>query len=89
MYRIPPRNAIYQRSKRRVRGQERPFITAESLLFCFKGLFYNEFKDGTFGWVKQLLRLASYIGPRSGLWYVGVEVRGYLRGWDYGLYQGI
>jgi len=80
MYRIPPRNAIYQRSKRRVRGQERPFLTADSLLFAFKGLFYREYKDGEFGWVKQLLRLSSYIGPRSGLWYVSSDVRGYLRG---------
>jgi len=30
--------------------------------------------------VGVLLRLASYIGPRSGLWYIGPEVRGYLQG---------
>jgi len=40
-----------------------------------------------YSWVGCVLHLAAYIGPRSGLWYIKDDVRGYLRGWDYDLYQ--
>jgi hypothetical protein len=80
MYRIKARAEIYSKRKKRVRGQERPFLTAKQLLFCFKGLFYREIKNLEFGHFNQVLHLLAYIGPRSGLWYVNPLIRDYLRG---------
>jgi hypothetical protein len=105
VFRLKPRKEIRARAKRRVRGISVPFITSDSLVSLFSKLWSNTvFKDGKFflklpkgrigsvmkySHVGVLLRLASYIGPRSGLWYIGPEVRGYLQGWDYDLYQKI
>jgi hypothetical protein len=87
-FRMLPRKEIRLRKKRRVRGIERPFITSLSLIHLVSSLWYKPGKtlEGL-GWVKSLLHLASFIGPRSGLWYVGSDVRSYLRGWDYDCYQ--
>lgn len=38
-YRVRPRNSIYSKSKKRVRGTEVPFITADSILYVFSQLF--------------------------------------------------
>jgi len=105
VFRLKPRKEIRLRAKRRVRGISIPFITPNSLISLFSKLWSNTvFKDGQhllklpkgkvgsvmkYSHVGVLLRLASYIGPRSGLWYIGPEVRGYLQGWDYDLYQKI
>lgn len=94
-YRVKPRNSIYSKAKKRVRGTEVPFITSDSLLKVFSQLFgprtvlgknyiyhksKNEYIEMKYAWVGTLLRLVAYIGPRSGLWYVKSDVRGYLRG---------
>jgi len=105
VFRLKPRKEIRSRAKRRVRGISIPFITPNNLLSLFSKLWSNTtFKNGInylklpknkmgsvvkFSHVGVILRLASYIGPRSGLWYIGPEVRGYLQGWDYDLYQKI
>jgi len=105
VFRLKPRKEIRLRAKRRVRGISVPFITSDNLIKLFSSLWSNVvFKDGNlvlklqkgktdsvmkYSHVGVLLRLASYIGPRSGLWYIGAEVRGYLQGWDYDLYQKI
>lgn len=105
VFRLKPRKEIRLRAKRRVRGISIPFITSDNLIKLFSSLWSNvvhqngkfvlklpKGKTGSvmkYSYVGVLLRLASYIGPRSGLWYIGPEVRGYLQGWDYDLYQKI
>jgi len=94
-YRVRPRNSIYSKAKKRVRGTEVPFITADSLLKVFNQLFgprvtlgktfikhvkEDKLIEMKYAWVGTLIRLVAYIGPRSGLWYVKSDVRGYLRG---------
>ena len=97
------KKSIRERKKRRVRGIESPFITVHSLLSLYSKLWtnlsYNEKlskftmkkdekgREMKYSWVGAILHLAAYIGPRSGLWYIKDDVRGYLRGWDYDLYQ--
>lgn len=103
-YRVRPRSSIYSKAKKRVRGTESPFITGDSLLRVYSQLFgpksvlgkntvfhvaENKHVEVKYAWVGTLMQLVAYIGPRSGLWYVKSDVRGYLRGWDSNLYQKI
>ena len=80
------------------------FITAESLTYLYSLLWSNHKFDAKgryipsvskngkelkFGYVGVLLKLAAYIGPRSGLWNISNDVRSYLRGRDFNLYSNI